>query len=66
MAKSAPFCGIRFNPERIEDLSQVVSQPYDRVRYGLQDEYYALSPYNIVRIIKGRELEGASPEGENV
>ena len=66
MAKIAPFCGIRFNPERIEDLSQVVSQPYDRVRYGLQDEYYALSPYNIVRIIKGRELEGDSPEGENV
>jgi uncharacterized protein (DUF1015 family) len=28
------------------------------VRYGLQDQYYDLSPHNIVRIIKGREQDG--------
>jgi uncharacterized protein (DUF1015 family) len=57
MAKIAPFRGIRYNPHKIEDLSQVVSQPYDRVRYGLQEQYYALHPYNIVRITKGREYD---------
>jgi uncharacterized protein (DUF1015 family) len=57
MANLAPFRGIRYNPNKVEELSRVVSQPYDRVRYGLQDEYYDLHPYNIVRIIKGRELE---------
>ncbi len=55
MATIRPFRGARYNPARFSDLSTVVSQPYDRVRHGLQDKYYELSPYNIVRIIKGRE-----------
>jgi uncharacterized protein (DUF1015 family) len=54
MAKIAPFQGIRYNHHKVGDLSKVVSQPYDRVRYGLQEQYYDLHPYNIVRIIKGR------------
>jgi uncharacterized protein (DUF1015 family) len=57
MAIIKPFRGIRYNPDRIDNLSTVVSQPYDRVRYGLQDEYYALSDYNITRIIKGKTFE---------
>ncbi|MFC2036960.1 DUF1015 domain-containing protein [Chloroflexota bacterium] len=66
MAKIAPFRGIRYNANKVGDLSKVVSQPYDRVRYGLQDDYYDLHPYNVVRIIKGRALEGDSPDGKNV
>ena len=58
MATIRPFQGARYNPERIDDLSAVVSQPYDRVRHGLQDEYYERSPYNVVRIIKGKEKPG--------
>ncbi len=61
MAKIAPFRGIRYNSNKVGDLSKVVSQPYDRVRYGLQDDYYDLHPYNIVRIIKGREYETTNP-----
>jgi uncharacterized protein (DUF1015 family) len=57
MAKIAPFRGIRYNVHKVGDLSKVVSQPYDRVRYGLQDQYYDLHPYNIVRITKGREFD---------
>ncbi|RLD11022.1 MAG: DUF1015 domain-containing protein [Chloroflexota bacterium] len=57
MANIKPFKGIRYNPEKIEDINTVISQPYDRVRYGLQDQYYDLSDYNIVRIIKGKEFE---------
>jgi uncharacterized protein (DUF1015 family) len=56
MAIVKPFKGIRYNPERIRNLSQVISQPYDRVRHGLQEKYYDLSDYNIVRIIKGKEF----------
>jgi uncharacterized protein (DUF1015 family) len=58
MATIKPFRGVRYNPEQIPDLSAVVSQPHDRVRYGLQDKYYDLSPYNIARIIKGKEYAG--------
>jgi uncharacterized protein (DUF1015 family) len=43
-----------------------VTQPYDRIRTDLQDRYYDLHPYNIVRIIKGREYETDTPDGENV
>jgi uncharacterized protein (DUF1015 family) len=62
MAKIAPFRGIRYNAHKVGDLSKVVSQPYDRVRYGLQEQYYALHPYNIVRITKGREYENDGPD----
>ncbi len=55
MAVIRPFRGIRYNPEKVPDLSAVISQPYDRVGYDLQDKYYAQSPYTIVRIIKGKE-----------
>ena len=55
MATIKPFQGTRYNPERIDDLSSVISQPYDRVRHGLQDKYYDQSPYNVVRIIRGKE-----------
>lgn len=55
MATIKPFQGTRYNPEKIDELSSVISQPYDRVRHGLQDKYYERSPYNVVRIIKGKE-----------
>jgi len=58
MATIRPFRGVRYNQEQIPDLSTVISQPYDRVRHGLQDKYYDLSPYNVVRIIKGKEQAG--------
>jgi len=65
MATIRPFKGVRYNPEKITDLSTVISQPYDRVRHGLQDKYYGQSPYTIVRIIKGKE-EAGDDEGNNV
>ena len=58
MATVKPFHGVRYNPNKVEDLSKVVSQPYDRIRHGLQDQYYDLHPYNIVRITKGRVHPG--------
>ncbi|MBN1313966.1 MAG: DUF1015 domain-containing protein [Anaerolineales bacterium] len=57
MATIKPFRGLRYNPDLIQDLSQVISQPYDRVRHGLQERYYALSDYNVVRITKGKEFD---------
>jgi uncharacterized protein (DUF1015 family) len=62
MANIVPFCGIRYNAHKVGDLSKVVSQPYDRIRYGLQEQYYDLHPYNIVRITKGREFPDDTAE----
>jgi uncharacterized protein (DUF1015 family) len=65
MATIKPFRAIRYNQDKIDSINNVISQPYDRVRYGLQDQYYDLSPYNVTRIIKGKEKEGDS-ESDNV
>jgi uncharacterized protein (DUF1015 family) len=62
MAKIAPFPGIRYNPHKVGDLSKVVTQPYDRIGPELQEKYYNLHPYNIVRLIKGQELDDDRPD----
>jgi uncharacterized protein (DUF1015 family) len=62
MAKIAPFRGIRYNPHKVGTLSKVVSQPYDRIGSDLQKKYYALHPYNIVRLIRGEEFQDDTPD----
>ena len=57
MANLKPFNGIRYNPEKAGDIATLISQPYDRVRHGLQEKYYDLNDYNVVRMIKGKEFE---------
>jgi len=69
MATIKPFRGIRYNPALIPDLSTVVAQPYDKVSDELQEAYYGLGPYNVVRIDRGKELPGDVPDrldGPNV
>ena len=69
MAVIKPFRGIRYNPDRIADLSSVVAQPYDRITDELRERYYALSPYNIARIIQGEphpDDQPENPDGPNV
>ena len=51
MAKLYPFRGIRYNPNRVRDVSQVVTQPYDRIGPKEEEEYLRRSPYNFVRLI---------------
>jgi len=65
MVNIKPFKGIRYNQGENNSLDKLVCQPYDRVRYGLKEEYYELSENNIVRIIKNKEEE-TDDEQENV
>jgi uncharacterized protein (DUF1015 family) len=53
MARIFPFRGLRYNPDRVK-LSEVVTQPYDKITSEMQNRYYAASPYNLVRIILGK------------
>ncbi len=57
MATIKPFRGVRYNLDTIADPSAVISQPHDKVQ-GLQERYYNLSPYNVIRLIKGLEQPG--------
>jgi len=65
MANIKPFRGIRYNTRRFDDLSKLVSQPYDRIFYGLQEEYHALSEYNVVRLIRNKQLP-SDDQSDNV
>jgi len=53
MATIVPFRALRYDPARVS-LSEVVTQPYDKITPEMQSRYYDLSPYNLVRIILGR------------
>ncbi|MGA8151116.1 MAG: DUF1015 domain-containing protein [Terriglobales bacterium] len=63
MAYIAPFRALRYDPARV-DLSQVVTQPYDKITPDLQQHYYEASPFNLVRIILGKR-EATDHDGEN-
>lgn len=54
MPEIRPFRAIRYNQEKIPDLTQVVTQPYDKINPDLQDRYYRRSPYSYVRLILGK------------
>ncbi|NIM90089.1 MAG: DUF1015 family protein [Candidatus Aminicenantes bacterium] len=61
MAEIQPFRGIRYNNEKIK-LEDVITEPYDRISPTLQEEYYQRSPYNVVRIILGKDDDPEHPE----
>jgi uncharacterized protein (DUF1015 family) len=61
-----PFRAVRYNPQRIPDLQSVVSQPYDKIDEALREQYLALSPYNVVRIILNPPQPDDTPSGPNI
>jgi uncharacterized protein (DUF1015 family) len=57
MADIRPFRALRYNQQKVT-AAQVVTQPYDKITPGMQERYYAASPFNLVRIILGRSQPG--------
>jgi len=47
----APFRGVRYDPDRVSELADVTSPPYDVIGPGTLDRLLAASPYNVVRLI---------------
>lgn len=64
MAYIAPFRALRYDPARV-DLTQVVTQPYDKITPEMQDRYYEASAHNLVRIILGKP-QPSDHLGENI
>ncbi len=61
MAEILPFCALHYEPRKVCDLGTVLTQPYDKISPEMQARYYGLSPYNLVRIIRGRTLPEDGP-----
>ncbi|MGB7556641.1 MAG: DUF1015 domain-containing protein, partial [Candidatus Korobacteraceae bacterium] len=64
MADIFPFQALRYDPSKVSP-AQVVTQPYDKITPAMQDQYYAASPYNLVRVILGKS-EAGDNDRENV
>lgn len=57
MALIRPFAAWRYNPAVVGDLTDVVAPPYDVIDEEHRDVLYDRSPYNVVRLILGRETD---------
>ena len=55
MARIFPFQPYRYSP-RAGRLSDLVTQPYDKISPEMRARYLALNPHNLVRIILGERL----------
>ena len=60
VAHIAPFRALRYDSAKLP-LSQVVTQPYDKITPEMQGKYQQASPYNLVRIILGKEEPEDTP-----
>src|ERR1700734_1050736 len=57
MARLYPFRALRYDPARVH-MEAVVTQPYDKITPAMQQRYYESSPYNLVRVILGKQEPG--------
>ena len=64
MARLYPFRALRYDPARV-NLTDVVTQPYDKITPAMQDAYYAASPYNLIRVILGKH-QPSDTDADNV
>ena len=54
MVDISPFKGIIYNPEKIDNLNNVMSPPYDIISEDMQTKLYKQHPQNFVRLILGK------------
>ena len=62
MAEIRPFRALHYNRARIHELGSVVTQPYDKISTEMQARYYASSPYNLARVIRGQVHADDNPQ----
>jgi len=55
VATITPFQGIVYNQDRIQDLKDVVTPPYDVISEQERQEYFDRHPQNVVRLILSKE-----------
>lgn len=53
----AAFHGVRYAPTAVDDLAAVTAPPYDAIDTSLQQALHEASPYNVVRLELGMELD---------
>ena len=62
MAVVKPFCGLRYNLDRVSDLSAVITPPYDVISAAEQLRYHKINPYNVIRLDYGIDEPKDTPD----
>ena len=60
MCDIRPFRGLRYNPDRVDNLSKAITPPYDVISLEDRARYYEESPYNLIRLEYGKDKPGDS------
>ncbi len=55
MADVQPLHGLRYQTDRVRDLAQVLSPPFDVIDTDAQKRYYERNPYNVIRLELGEQ-----------
>ncbi|MEO0128793.1 MAG: DUF1015 domain-containing protein [candidate division WOR-3 bacterium] len=58
MPEIRPFKGIRYNSEKIKNLAEVITQPYDQITDEMEKEYKKRSPYSFVNLVLTHYADG--------
>ena len=56
-----PFKGLRYVPQVVGELSEVICPPFDTITPELRKSLYQRSPYNVVRLEDGESLPSDAP-----
>lgn len=60
MPKIKAFRGWRYNNSRVKNLASVLAPPYDVISARQQEDLHKKNPYNVIRLILGKEKAGDS------
>lgn len=55
MVKLMPFKGVRYNLDKVDSIADVITPPYDVISDTQQQEFYDISPYNMIRLELAKE-----------
>ena len=59
MARVCPFRGYRYSRDQIDEVGDVVTQPYDKISAELYQKYLERHPHNMVHVIKNPDHQDA-------
>lgn len=64
MALIASFCGLRYNPEKIDRMEEVVTPPYDVIDDKAQAALLAKNPYNMIQLDLSKNVKPEEASAE--
>lgn len=62
MAEIMPFQMVHYGPEYSNALNSLITPPYDVISSEQQDSFYKSHPFNVIRLVLGKQFSSDTPE----